>query len=78
MIITELITKYEADYKHTYSDQGRLIYCPDDTVGEEKILFEDAYDPVDSNREYLEYEGDAEPEEITAEEALEIIAGGMS
>lgn len=76
MIITENVTKYEADYKHTYSDQRKLIYCERDTIGEEKLYFSHAWDPVSSDREYVEsdiYIDDNR--DLTAEEALRIITG---
>ena len=75
MIVTEEVIKYGLPYKHTYSDQNLYIYCPDDTVGDLKVLFKEALDPVDSPRQYLELI-EEESDELTPEEALNIIVGG--
>ena len=65
MIITKKIIINNTEYFHTYSDLGYNI----ERDGE---LYEDAIDPIDSDRVYTEVV--TEDEEISNEELINLIA----
>jgi hypothetical protein len=57
MVKTEEITLGKKQYKYTYSDSNKFIE-------REGVLYEEAYDPIDQDREYTETDIDIpEPEE---------------
>ena len=70
MIVTEFYKTREDGVRlvRTYSDIGRLLE-------RDGVLYEEAIDPEDSGRVYVESDMD---EELSAEEALDIILGGNS
>lgn len=67
MIYTEIVTIRGEEYRRTQSD----TYM----VTRDGVEYSEAIDPIDSDREYTE---STTPllEEITAQEALDIIVGG--
>ena len=67
MIIQEQISE---TLVKTYSDQGVYIHG-----GFPEADYEEAIDPISMNRTYVETDRPITGEEITAEEALEIIMG---
>ena len=67
MIIQEKISE---TLVKTYSDQGVYIHG-----GFPEADYEEAIDPISMNRTYVETDRPITGEEITAEEALEIIMG---
>lgn len=70
MIVTEFYKTREDGVRlvRTYSDIGRLLE-------RDGVVYEEAIDPEDSGRVYVESDMD---EELSAEEALDIILGGNS
>lgn len=66
MIKTEIVTINELQLIYTYSDEGRYVV-------RDGISYEEAYDPIDSNRTYIE--GDViEDVEAAEEDYLEALA----
>ena len=61
MVKTEIVTINDKQYKRTYSDEGYMI-----KRGEE--VYEEAIDPIDTDREYVETDekicADTENEEV--------------
>lgn len=72
MIKTETVTINEVQYSRTYSTTGYMIE-------RDGVEYVEAIDPLNSGREYTEtctlVESD---EDISAEDALQIIVGGES
>ena len=68
MIVTEFYKTREDGVRlvRTYSDAGKMIE-------RDGVVYEEAIDPEDSGRVYVESDADME---ISAEEALDIILGG--
>ena len=64
MIITETIVINNIEYLHTYSDLGFKIE-------RDGVAYDDAIDPIDSNRTYTEVE--EEDVEISTEEFITLI-----
>ena len=64
-------------YDYTYSDSGYMIE-------RDGVRYSEAVDPIDSGRVYteteelIEAEGSEEEQDISAEEALEILLGGAT
>lgn len=75
MIITETATINGIDYIYSKSSDGHYIYCDDDTKNNNKTLYQEAYDPIDTNRIYKESDVVIESEVITDEEAFKILTG---
>jgi hypothetical protein len=73
MIITETITINGKQFTKNYSNEGFYIQ----KVGTEEI-YSEAIDPVDSGRTYIETDKLIEAEELTAENALDIIVKGAN
>lgn len=70
MIKTEIITVNGRQLVRTYSDTGRKIQ-------RDGVIYDEAIDPIDSGRTYTEASEGAGTTEISAEEALDIIIGGI-
>lgn len=68
MIHTETVTILGKQYRRTYSDTKMLL--------RDGIEYEDAIDPIDEETVYEE--SDTPLEDLTAEEAMEIIVGGAT
>lgn len=69
MIHTETVTIKGKQYRRTYSETNMLL--------RDGVEYSEAIDPIDSDREYTESETPlVESDELTAEEALDIIVGG--
>ena len=68
MIVTEFYRTREDGVRlvRTYSDVGKMIE-------RDGVVYDEAIDPEDSGRVYVESDADME---ISAEEALDIILGG--
>lgn len=67
MIKTEIVIIDGIEYQHTWSDEYKQV-CRDGQAWDE------AYDPIDTNREYTE--GDPiVNEEATAEQIVDILLG---
>lgn len=66
MIKTEII----GNFVKTYSDQGMKIHG-----GVPEADYDEAYDPVDLGRTYVETDIPIETDEATAEELLGILTG---
>lgn len=66
MIKTEII----GNLIKTYSDQGMKIHG-----GMPEADYDEAYDPIDSGRTYVETDIPIEQDEPTAEELLDILTG---
>ena len=64
MIITETIIINNTEYLHTYSDLGFKIE-------RDGVVYDDAIDPIGSNRTYIEVE--EEDVEISTEEFITLI-----
>lgn len=64
MIITETIVINNTEYLHTYSDLGFK-------VERDGVIYDDAIDPIDSNRAYTEVE--EEDVEISTDEFITLI-----
>ena len=58
MIQTENITIRERHFIHTYSDAGMKI-----RQNETGVIYDDAYDPIDSGRTYTETDEPIEPDD---------------
>ena len=64
-------------YDYTYSDSGYMIE-------RDGVRYSEAVDPIDSGRVYteteelIEAEGSEEEQDISAEEALDILLGGAT
>lgn len=71
MIKTEKIMIDGREFLRTYSDGGKMIR----KVGTDEVYGE-AVDPINAGREYEETDEVIEVEEISADDALEIIVGG--
>lgn len=71
MIKVEKIMIDGREFLRTYSDDGRMIR----KIGTDEVYGE-AVDPIDAGREYEETDEVIEVEEISADDALEIIVGG--
>lgn len=71
MIKTEKIMINGCEFLRTYSDGGKMIR----KVGTDEVYGE-AVDPINAGREYEETDEVIEVEEISADDALEIIVGG--
>lgn len=69
MIITQNITIAGRALIRTYSDTGMLIE-------RDGVRYAEAIDPAELGRTYTETDEPIYDEELTAEEALEIITGG--
>lgn len=69
-IVTEIVTINGTQFIHTYSDADRYI-----VGGEPYGIYADAYDPADANRVYVEGEP-MPPDEVSSDEAMEILFGG--
>ena len=71
MIHTETVTIKGKQYRRVYSDTNMLL--------RDGVEYSEAIDPIDSDREYTE-SGTllVESDELTAEEALDIIVGGKT
>jgi len=70
MIIVENITINGRQFTHTYSDENRYVV-------RDGVEYDEAYDPIEYNRQYTE--GEPIPrydEDPTADEVLDIIFGG--
>ena len=67
MLYTEIVTIRGKEYRRTYSDTYMVM--------RDGVEYSEAVDPIDSDREYTESTTPL-PEEITAQEALDIIVGG--
>lgn len=67
MICKEVIEINGKQYDYTYSDSGKRI-------SRDGVSYDTAIDPLDSGRVYTE---SVEDVELTAEEALGIIVGGV-
>lgn len=67
MLYTEVVTIRGKEYRRTYSDTYMVM--------RDGVEYSEAVDPIDSDREYTESTTPL-PEEITAQEALDIIVGG--
>lgn len=70
MIHTETITLNGKQYDHTYSD---TYYIERDGA-----QYVEAVDPLNSGRQYAETDVLLPERELTAEEALDIITGGVT
>lgn len=68
MIYTETVTIHGKEFRRTYSD----TYM----VTRDGVEYGEAVDPIDTDRVYTE-SGTPLSEEITAQEALDIIVGGV-
>lgn len=68
MIHTETVAILGKQYRRTYSDTKMLL--------RDGIEYEDAIDPIDAEMVYEE--SDTPLEDLTAEEAMEIIVGGAT
>ena len=70
-IITEYYMTREdgVALNRTYSDKGMMIE-------RDGVRYEEAIDPAELDRQYTETDEPIYDEELTAEEALEIITGG--
>ena len=68
MIHTETVTILGKQYRRTYSDTKMLL--------RDGIEYEGAIDPIDAATVYEE--SDTPLEDLTAEEAMEIIVGGAT
>ena len=68
MIHTETVTILGKQYRRTYSDTKMLL--------RDGIEYEDAIDPIDAEKVYEE--SYTPLEDLTAEEAMEIIVGGAT
>lgn len=64
MIITETITINDTEYLHTYSDLGYQ-------VKRDGIQYDDAIDPIDSGRTYIEVV--VEDKDISNEDFMKLI-----
>lgn len=69
MIITQTITINGRAFTRTYSDTGMHIE-------RDGARYAEAFDPAELGRTYTETDEPIYDEELTAEEALEIITGG--
>lgn len=69
MIIRETVTLNDRTFIHTYSDMGFEIERDGEVYGE-------AYDPIEYAEQRIYTEVITETEELSAEEALNIILGG--
>ena len=67
MIHTEIIAIRGKQYRRTYSDTHMLL--------RDGVEYDEAIDPIDADRVYTESTIPL-PDEITAQEALDIILGG--
>lgn len=67
MLYTEVVTIRGKEFLRTYSDTNMVM--------RDGVEYSEAVDPIDSGREYTESTTPL-PEEITAQEALDIIVGG--
>lgn len=67
MIYSEIVTICGQEYRRTYSD----TYM----VARDGVEYSEAVDPIDTDRVYTESTIPL-PDEITAQEALDIILGG--
>lgn len=67
MLYTEVVTIRGKEFRRTYSDTNMVM--------RDGVEYSEAVDPIDSDREYTESTTPL-PEEITAQEALDIIVGG--
>lgn len=68
MIIKTTKTADGVSYDYTYSDSGMMIE-------RDGVEYSEAVDPIDTDRVYAE-SATPLPDEITAQEALDIILGG--
>lgn len=71
MIKVEKIMIDGREFLRTYSDDGKKIR----KIGTDEVYGE-AVDPINAGREYEETDEVIEVEEISADDALEIIVGG--
>ena len=67
MIYTEIVTIRGKEFRRTYSDTNMVM--------RDGVEYTEAVDPIDTDRVYTESTTTL-PEEITAQEALDIIVGG--
>ena len=67
MIYTEIVTIRGKKFRRTYSDTYMVM--------RDGVEYTEAVDPIDTDRVYTE-STTMLPEEITAQEALDIIVGG--
>ena len=72
MIQTEIFENNGRKLMRTYSDTGHMIR--QDGTG---VVYSEAIDPVESGRTYTETDEKVPDRELTAEEALDIITGGV-
>lgn len=72
MIVQEHFWVGERDFIRTYSDRGMMIHG-----GSPEADYSEATDPADLNRVYTETEIPI-VDDVTAEEALEILLGGAT
>ena len=70
MIKTETVTINEKQLVHTWSDRGVYIYG-----GSPNNNYDEAYDPIDSGRTYVETDIPIDKDDATAEELLNILTG---
>jgi TPP-dependent pyruvate/acetoin dehydrogenase alpha subunit len=70
MIVTERVVINETPFTHTYSDAKKYI-------AREEVVYEEAYDPIDSGRTYTETDVpiDRADEEAAYAEAGRILMG---
>lgn len=71
MIKTEKIMIDGREFLRTYSDDAKMIR----KIGTDEVYGE-AVDPINAGREYEETDEVTRAEEISADDALEIIVGG--
>lgn len=69
MIVTETVTINGGTFTRTYSDAGRFVV-------RDGVSYEEAIDPLNSGRAYTE--GEIMDDDISAEEAVDIILGVTS
>lgn len=69
MIIRETVALNNRTFIHTYSDMGFEIERDD-------VIYGDAYDPIEYAEQRIYTEVITETEDLSAEEALNIILGG--
>lgn len=72
MIIQEHFELNGVDFVRTFSDRGVMI-----RGGEPETEYSEATDPAELNRTYTETDTPIE-DDVTAEEALEILLGGAT
>lgn len=72
MIQTEIFENNGRKLMRTFSDTGHMIR--QDGTG---VVYSEAIDPAESGRTYTETDEKVPDRELTAEEALDIITGGV-